>query len=193
MTSIGAFGPGFGAVLPKYGGNAELAQVGCRAGAVGGGVYVLGAAIMGQEPTVHHDHVKISLSTGETITTSYVVGSMDDLSNVKWAEEKDGILNRTMHYIGVVSSPLKGLFPKTSESGPVPAGAVVLVDDTSDACDTAPVYLQVHSEDTGECPADQSKPSSRRRIALVPSMMIQITNTYLHCLNYTVDNFPLTT
>ena len=41
LTSIGMFGPGFGAVIPKWGGLAEVAQVACRAGAVGGGVYVL--------------------------------------------------------------------------------------------------------------------------------------------------------
>jgi RAB protein geranylgeranyltransferase component A len=162
LTSIGAFGPGFGAVLPKYGGNAELAQVGCRAGAVGGGVYVLGAAVVGQEPTNDHEHIKILLSTGETITTSYVTGSIDDLRTVKGAEEEeDGMLKQklaqSMHCIGIVSSPLKVLFPKTSESGPVPAGAIVLFDDSGNHGDAAPVYLQLHSEDTGECPTDQSK------------------------------------
>lgn len=161
MTSIGAFGPGFGAVLPKYGGNAELAQVGCRAGAVGGGVYVLGAAVVGQEPTDDHRHIKILLSTGEKITTSYVTGSIDDLRTVKGAEEEDGMLNQklaqSMHYIGIVSSPLKVLFPKTSESGPVPAGAIVLFGDSGNQGDAAPLYLQVHSEDTGECPTNQSK------------------------------------
>jgi RAB protein geranylgeranyltransferase component A len=162
LTSIGAFGPGFGAVLPKYGGNAELAQVGCRAGAVGGGVYVLGAAVVGQEPTNDHEHIKILLSTGETITTSYVTGSIDDLRTVKGPEEEeDGMLKQklaqSMHCIGIVSSPLKVLFPKTSESGPVPAGAIVLFDDSGNHGDAAPVYLQVHSEDTGECPTNQSK------------------------------------
>lgn len=47
LTSIGVFGPGFGAVVPKWGGGAEIAQVACRAGAVGGGVYVLGTGIRG--------------------------------------------------------------------------------------------------------------------------------------------------
>ncbi len=41
LTSIGIFGPGFGAVIPKWGGLAEVAQVACRASAVGGGVYIL--------------------------------------------------------------------------------------------------------------------------------------------------------
>lgn len=45
LRSIGMFGPGFGAVIPKWGGLSEVAQVACRAGAVGGGVYVLGKGI----------------------------------------------------------------------------------------------------------------------------------------------------
>jgi Rab proteins geranylgeranyltransferase component A len=158
MTSIGAFGPGFGAVLPKYGGNAEIAQVGCRAGAVGGGVYVLGAGIVGQEPADNPDHVRISLSNDEKVTTSYVVGSMSDLSNIDWTEGDDVKPNqklaRSMHHISIISSPLKQLLPQTSENGPVPAGAIVLVDD-KDHPSTSPVYLQVHSEDMGECPSGQ--------------------------------------
>ncbi|KAG7145218.1 Rab proteins geranylgeranyltransferase component A like [Verticillium longisporum] len=38
LTSMGMFGPGFAAVYPKWGGGSEIAQVGCRACAVGGGV-----------------------------------------------------------------------------------------------------------------------------------------------------------
>ena len=41
LTSIGMFGPGFGSVVPRWGGLAEVTQVTCRALAVGGGVYVL--------------------------------------------------------------------------------------------------------------------------------------------------------
>ena len=158
MTSIGAFGPGFGAVLPKYGGNAEIAQVGCRAGAVGGGVYVLGAGIIGQEPADNLDQVRISLSNGEKVTSSYVVGNTDDLSHIDWTETDDANpsqkLARSMHHISIISSPLKQLFPQTSDNGPVPAGAIVLVDD-KDNSNSSPLYLQVHSEDTGECPSGQ--------------------------------------
>jgi RAB protein geranylgeranyltransferase component A len=197
LTSIGAFGPGFGAVLPKYGGNAEIAQVGCRAGAVGGGVYVLGADVLGQETAASPDYVKILLSTGETITTSYVVGSMDDLSKLDWTHEGDSSPKQgsaqSVHYIGIVSSPLKELFPRTSESGPVPAGAIILVDDDVESPEAPPVYLQVHSEDTGECPSGQCKRSFLLHTAPVPIMMIQLMNTYLHCLNYIVDTYPLTT
>lgn len=45
LRSMGAFGAGFGAVIPKWGGLSEVAQVGCRAGAVGGAVYVLGKGV----------------------------------------------------------------------------------------------------------------------------------------------------
>jgi len=45
LTSVGIFGPGFAAVIPKWGGSSEIAQVACRAGAVGGGVYILGTGV----------------------------------------------------------------------------------------------------------------------------------------------------
>jgi hypothetical protein len=45
LRSIGVFGPGFGAVIPKWGGLSEVVQVACRACAVGGGVYLLGQGI----------------------------------------------------------------------------------------------------------------------------------------------------
>ncbi|KAI5285043.1 Rab proteins geranylgeranyltransferase component A, partial [Ascosphaera aggregata] len=41
------------------------------------------------------------------------------------------------------------LFPRTSEAGPLPAAAVVCVPGDP------PVYLVVHSSDTGECPVGQ--------------------------------------
>lgn len=161
LTSIGAFGPGFGAVLPKYGGNAEITQVGCRAGAVGGGVYILGADVVGGGPADSPEHLRISLSSGETVTTSYVAGSMEDLRRLNVTRDGVATLNQnsaqSMHFIGIVSSPLKDLFPKTSESGPVPAGAIILVNGDGENAGAPPIYLQVHSEDTGECPSGQCK------------------------------------
>ncbi|THX95685.1 hypothetical protein D6D02_07432 [Aureobasidium pullulans] len=50
LRSIGVFGPGFGAVIPKWGGLSEVVQVACRACAVGGGIYVLGQGISTIEP-----------------------------------------------------------------------------------------------------------------------------------------------
>lgn len=195
MTSIGAFGPGFGAVLPKYGGNAEIAQVGCRAGAVGGGVYILGAGIEGQEPADDPEHIQILLSNGEKVTTTYVVGNVDDVIRTDYAADEANFnqtLARSVHCISIVSSPLKQLFPPISESGPIPAGAIVLVDD-KDHPEATPVYLQVHSEDTGECPGGQCESCPLSYYIAIPFMMIQFMNTYLHCLNYIVDTYPLTT
>lgn len=50
LRSIGVFGPGFGAVIPKWGGLSEVVQVACRACAVTGGTYVLGQGISSIEP-----------------------------------------------------------------------------------------------------------------------------------------------
>lgn len=50
LRSIGVFGPGFGAVIPKWGGLSEVVQVACRACAVTGGIYVLGRGISSIEP-----------------------------------------------------------------------------------------------------------------------------------------------
>jgi RAB protein geranylgeranyltransferase component A len=47
LTSMGTFGPGFAAVYPKWGGISEISQVACRAGAVGGAVYMLGMGTRG--------------------------------------------------------------------------------------------------------------------------------------------------
>ncbi|KAH0342779.1 hypothetical protein KCU81_g5470, partial [Aureobasidium melanogenum] len=55
LRSIGVFGPGFGAVIPKWGGLSEVVQVACRACAVGGGIYVLGQGISSIEPTQSED------------------------------------------------------------------------------------------------------------------------------------------
>jgi hypothetical protein len=55
LRSIGVFGPGFGAVVPKYGGLAEVVQVACRACAVTGGTYVLGQGISSIEPAESED------------------------------------------------------------------------------------------------------------------------------------------
>ena len=196
ITSIGAFGPGFGAVIPKYGGNAEIAQVGCRAGAVGGGVYVLGADIRAYEPANVPDHIRVLLSKGEKVITKHVVGSIEALSNISWIEKDKSDPSPSMvpttHYVGIISAPLSQMFPKTSENGPVPAGAVILVDDATNDDDASPIYLQVHSEDTGECPSGQCE-SDLFLLLAVLHMMIQLTNTYLHCLNYIVDTYPLTT
>lgn len=172
--SIGAFGPGFGAVMPKYGGGAEIAQVACRASAVGGAVYVLGRGINTMidrkerfaAAEASEDFVHLELSGGEDIKARLVIGCGEDLptdiTNAA-AATTDRDLVKTVHSISIVSSPLEHLFPPTSENGPVPAGAVVvyggddenLILNNDSASRRAPIYMVVHSSESGESPPGQ--------------------------------------
>ncbi|KAL4973333.1 GDP dissociation inhibitor [Aspergillus desertorum] len=156
LESIGVFGPGFGSVLVKWGGGSEISQVGCRALAVGGGVYVLNSGIETMNQGESDDtRIRLRLSSGETISSTYVVGSDWDLpSRIKTPCDCD----KVSRSITIVSSTLDGLFPVTSEGGPVPAGAVVVFPATSLGLtdESPPVYISVHSSETAECPTGQS-------------------------------------
>lgn len=168
MRSIGYFGPGFGAVIAKYASNAEIAQVACRAQAVGGGTYLLGHGLRSvgnvvngtenpEEPT---ELTQVVLSDGTAIRTRYVAGVTDDLPRPTQLEPERASRVQTIQSMSIISSSLPHLFPQTSENGPTPAAAIVLVDDQTDSSQP-PIYLQIHSEDTGECPQGQCKlPSS---------------------------------
>lgn len=100
ITSMGAFGPGFAAVYPKWGGCSEIAQVACRAGAVGGAVYMLGAGIRrieqaaaaaaeGSDRREGPDEsgdvetqgklVEVELTTDVRVKTRLVVGGVEEL------------------------------------------------------------------------------------------------------------------
>ena len=177
MRSIGAFGPGFGAVMAKYGGGAEIAQVACRASAVGGAVYVLGRGLRKVKkldrretevlpPT--SDIIHVELSDREEITARFIVGCAEDFPEdvlTGTSTASNGDLVKMAQSISIVSSPLEHLFPLTSESGPMPAGAVVV--DTGDDCGNTSrhdsgsknvlVYMIIHSSDSGECPPGQCK------------------------------------
>jgi Rab proteins geranylgeranyltransferase component A len=160
LASLGAFGPGFGSLLAKWGGGAEIVQVGCRALAVGGGVYVLGEGVQSVDASKVDDEscYFLTLSNGERVRSRYVVGSLWDLPAD--AGHPSISTHRVSRSISVISSPLTSLFPLTAEGGPVPAGAVVLVPSEALAGDTttvAPVYLLVHSSETAECPDGQCK------------------------------------
>ncbi len=178
MQSIGAFGPGFGAVMAKYGGGAEIAQVACRASAVGGAVYVLGRGVrkigkpegnqVEKQASTASDIVQLELSDGEEIKARFMVGCAEDLPGDVLAgipADPDGSVMKMACSISIVSSPLEHLFPATSESGPVPAGAVVVKAGNHgqtaslhpDASKSGPTYMVVHSSDSGECPAGQCK------------------------------------
>lgn len=198
LRSIGLFGPGFGAVIPKWGGLSEVAQVACRSGAVGGAVYVLNKSIeklVQNEPNgsaeeqAERKTLRVSLNEGEVVTTDYVIGSAEELP----AEQPAFTLGRTpststvvVRSISVVSSPLGSLFPTTSEGGPNPAGAVVIFPSgslSSQDQSVPPVHIMVHASDTGECATGQCE-----YYHFVPLYSPSCndeqtkTNTYLHCL-----------
>ena len=167
LTSIGQFGPGFGAVIPKWGGLAEVAQVACRAGAVGGGVYVLGKGIISINEEVKDtgkddrgNVVKMGLIDEEEIESSKTVGSRYDLPT-KFGSN-DSTAPQVRKGISIISSPLERLFPSPAEGAPPPAAALVIFPSTTLTSDNEsisshdhPVYLMIHSSDTGECPSGQ--------------------------------------
>ena len=179
LTSIGMFGPGFGAVIPKWGGLAEIAQVACRAQAVGGGVYVLNRGLdtigilnrqgsSGEDNTSKVDAFSVGLEGGEEIKTRWLVGSSWDLP---WHDDQGQLAQSIGRYsvarsITIVGGLLLQLFPPPAEGTPPPAGAIVVcptgtLDIQSGEAPSndhqPPIYLMVHSSDTGECPTGQCK------------------------------------
>ena len=188
MRSIGVFGLGFGAILPKYGGGAEIAQVACRASAVGGGVYILGTGITHlkedmlqtlqneDERSSEQQLVSVTLSDGSAIRARHVVGSSDDLpkdalgSGNSAIEREPSTLARS---ISIVSSPLTHLFPPTSDNGPPSAGAVVAIEQEQNDANT-PIYLLVHNAESGDCPTGQCKSTFHFLYPRISSLMNKI-------------------
>lgn len=162
LASIGVLGPGFGSLVAKWGGGSEIAQVGCRALAVGGGTYVLGTGIHSLMDSADSDgRIGVQLSNGETVRARFVVGSQWDIP--AQTEETPFHCEKIARSISVVSSPLEDLLAVTAEGAPIPAGAVVVYPGSSlgQEDDSPPVYLLVHSSETGECPTGQSKSNFR--------------------------------
>lgn len=170
LQSLGVYGAGFASMLLKWGGSAEISQVACRACAVGGGVYVLNRGVKHvQRPDefstdqADDDLLQVELSNEESIRTKFLVGSDWDLppEYARARQETPASYAKVARSILIVSSPLQKLFPATSEGGTVSAGTVVFVpgQDVSEeeANSSPPVYLLVHSSETGECPAGQCK------------------------------------
>lgn len=174
LTSIGVFGPGFGSVIPKWGGMAEIAQVACRAGAVGGGVYILNNGVDGldvlnmellDDVSAYVDDAaapfKVQLHSGEDINVKVVVGRHQDLPPPLRLSENPLRRNAVTASVSIISSPLKTLFPVVAEGAPPPAVAVVyfpngtLSPPSASTAESHPVYIMVHSTDTGECPTGQ--------------------------------------
>ena len=150
LSSMGVYGPGFAAIYPKWGGLSEIAQVSCRAGAVGGAVYMLGTGI--KESKTVDDEVKLELTSGDTVKTRLLVR----------AAENPGDQDAISKLVAVIGSPLNTLFQALLEGAPRPAVAIIAfpAGSLSTAAGKAseyPVYLSAHSSDTGECPTGQSK------------------------------------
>lgn len=173
LTSIGMFGPGFGAVVPKWGGGAEISQVACRAGAVGGGVYVLGTGIRSVEKsaTANSSTLAIELSNGETVKAKKLIDEEKaEPSNSKVASK----------VVAIIASSLQSLFKSTVEGSPLAAVSVVVLPPNTVVIDDLqqahPIYIMVHSSETGECPAGQCK--SLPSILLFPLLALHDDPTY---------------
>ncbi|RJE18284.1 hypothetical protein PHISCL_09379 [Aspergillus sclerotialis] len=135
LASIGVFGPGFGSLIAKWGGGSEIAS---------------------DSPESDDGRTRIQLSNGDTVTTKFTVGSYWDLPSQPVTSQAR--CHKVARSISVVSSPLESLFEITAEGAPTPAGAVVVFPGKSlgQGDDSRPVYLLIHSCDTGECPLGQS-------------------------------------
>ncbi|KAL8984441.1 MAG: hypothetical protein Q9205_001580 [Flavoplaca limonia] len=176
LTSIGIFGPGFGAVTPKWGGLAEIAQVACRAGAVGGGVYVLNKGIESIDgpvqtpalPTIVEETGRllstVKLQGGDEVKARWIIGTPSTLRHCSDKDsEQHTVFAEVTHVTAIVSSSLTSLFPPPSEGSPPPGSIVVVLPPGTiglpmslDLADVPLVYLIIHSSDTGECPEGQT-------------------------------------
>ncbi|KAL1311245.1 hypothetical protein AAFC00_001434 [Neodothiora populina] len=107
LRSIGMFGPGFGAVIPKWGGLSELAQVACRACAVGGAVYVLGKGIESIEdrdveevPRPQMDQEDISQEVSDAIGANEFVPTNEESLETLETEIKEQSLEQLLAEAG---------------------------------------------------------------------------------------------
>ncbi|KAJ4145467.1 hypothetical protein LMH87_004316 [Akanthomyces muscarius] len=178
LGSMGVFGAGFAAVYPKWGGLSEVCQVGCRAAAVGGAVYMLGTGIT-QVAKRSDEAVKLDIS----LSNDMVVRAKT-LFRGSETSPADGVsLARTTAVIGTA---LPNLFETVVEGSPTPSAIVVafpagLVAGGNGHMSQYPIYAMVHSSDTGECPVGQcivylstiSTPSSRALLDTALSSLLQ--------------------
>ncbi|KAL8809515.1 MAG: hypothetical protein Q9200_003349 [Gallowayella weberi] len=167
ITSIGIFGPGFGAVVPKWGGLAEIAQVACRAGAVGGGVYVLKQGIdsISQAHLIENHSTSegadqplsnIKLQGGNEVKARWIIGTKSTLHSISdWDPPESTMIREITHLTAIVSSPLTTLFTPPAEGSPPPASVVVVLPPnllelpkSLDPAEVPATYLIIHSSDT---------------------------------------------
>jgi len=207
LRSTGKLGPGFSSVVPRWGGVSEIIQVACRAAAVGGATYALDRGINSDAGAVWADagegtaksrtldNVQVGLEGEGAVKTNWIVGDENDMSifqeTTKYEEEErpsNDVPSALTKAIAIVSSPLKSLFPVV-EGAQAPAGAIVVFptgsltisDQELKSDEIPPVYLIIHSSDTGECPAGQSK---LNHIPFGSRMMTSLKFPYLHCLQH---------
>ncbi|KAF2737499.1 rab geranylgeranyl transferase escort protein-like protein [Polyplosphaeria fusca] len=161
LKSIGALGAGFGSIISKWGGMSDIAQIGCRASAVGGGVYVLEKGIAGEynaegveQSDAEAPSLRLRLKGGESVTTRWVIGSKPSTQTTP---------SSFCRSISIVASPLQPLFPPIGEEAPPPAcavivfpsGSLLLDGEPENELELPPVNIMAHTSDTGECPRGQ--------------------------------------
>lgn len=201
VGSMGLFGEGFNAVIPKWGGLAEVAQVGCRACAVGGGTYMLGDGLEKIEPYEDAGLTSLRLQKGEEVRTQWLACGSENTPpssspHPHGTDASGKHESAVFRSVIIVGSSLNSLFAPVAEQGPVPAVAVVAVpvsaldppatDELSDF-----VYIMVHSSDTGECPSGQCKSSPS--LPLVSHLSVSLTifshdEPYCEYITYIVCN-----
>ncbi|KAL9610919.1 MAG: hypothetical protein Q9167_004397 [Letrouitia subvulpina] len=187
LTSIGRFGPGFGAVVPMWGGLAEVAQVACRAQAVGGGVYALKKE-MQEIPVVGASRRQAAAenvddnfddNNDSQLITLYLNGpervSSKKIVLSSFFRQATSPTKSIHHLIAIVTPSLFSLFPPPSDISHPPAGVVVVFPSgslTAAEPSTPPIYFTVHSSDTGECPWDQTKVNAADKITIWTTAII---------------------
>lgn len=152
IKSMGVFGAGFAAVYPKWGGLSEVAQVGCRAGAVGGAIYMLGVGVSATQRVSRdgRDLVEITLTNDLTIESKTLIRSDAKVP------DRHIRLSRLCAIVGALTE----MFEVVADGAPTPCAAVVAFPPGSVSGEDGtpsqhPIYALVHSSDSGECPTGQ--------------------------------------
>ncbi|POS86661.1 hypothetical protein EPUL_002290, partial [Erysiphe pulchra] len=151
LSSIGTLGP-FCAVVSKWGCGAEISQIACRAGAVGGTIYMLGTGIEAHNSSKNcQGLLEVRLTNGCVVKTKHL---LPDPAKIN---ENSLFVSRL---IAITTSSYQNLLKSNVDGTPPPAVVVVVFPSGSliDKCSTTykyPVYIMIHSSDTGECPDGQ--------------------------------------
>jgi hypothetical protein len=166
LRSIGAFGPGFGAVIPKWGGTSEICQVACRASAVGGAVYMLDQGVKSYDVATSDNGespesagaVAVTLDSGEVLKSKWLFGGLPDIPLPGDTTREPG--PSIAKSITIIDSTLDKFFLALAEGAPPPAVSVLYFPADSLSSNAAgkgnpPIYVTIHSGDTGECPRQQ--------------------------------------